>query len=117
MVEWLMAGREARARLAPIADDVHEALEAAGFHAHDPYSTGGGFHIAIHMYDDAVLVCWAARQQTADRVGPLERAVEGIMNPAVQAILQSSGFSSRIIPEGEDNAGCVMVFGRGGPLA
>jgi hypothetical protein len=33
------------------------------------------------------------------------------MHPALQAVLTVYGFAAELIPEGEDDAGCVLVTG------
>jgi hypothetical protein len=103
---------------APAAASIQRALESAGFHRHDPYGAGGGFHIATHVRDDGVLVCWAARREGPElRYQPdsYERAVERTMNPALVAILTAAGFTAEQIPENEDNAGCIVVRHRADP--
>jgi hypothetical protein len=88
------------------------ALEAAGFRQHDPLSAGGGFHIAAHVRDDGVLVSWATWQDTSSEPGSAENTIETIMQSALQAILAASGYAAQMIPEGHDDAGCILVTGR-----
>jgi hypothetical protein len=110
--EDFVARDESRAELAA---GVREALEAGGFHRHDCYGAGGGFCINAHIRDEAVLVAWAAREATPHDTTSLERQVELIMQPALVAILAASGFDARPIPDGEDDAGCILVYGRADP--
>lgn len=110
--EDLVTRDESRAGL---ATDIREALEAGGFHRHDAYGPGGGFHVNAYIRDEAVLVTWAAREATPHVTSPLERQVELIMQPALVGILAASGFDARPIPDGEDDAGCVLVYGHADP--
>jgi len=41
--------------------------------------------------------------------------VEHAMRPALEQILQASGFTARVIPEEEDNGGDIRVTGWRGP--
>jgi hypothetical protein len=105
--------RSAR-RWAPLVARIHAALETAGFHQHDPYSEGGGYHTATHVRDDGVLICWAARYddpETLYQPDTYERAVERIMNPVLLAIVTAAGFAAWQIPDEEDNGGCIVVTG------
>ena len=97
---------------AELAAGLRQTLQAAGFHPHDPHSAGGGFHIASHARDDSILVTWATRQYTPDGPGSFENTVKNIMQPALQAILTADGFAAERIPEGHDDAGCILVTGR-----
>ncbi len=97
---------------AELAAGLHQALDAAGFRQHDPWGEGGGFHIAAHVRDDGVLVFWATRQYSSCGPGSFEKAIENIMQPALQAILAACGFATETIPEGDDDAGCILVTGR-----
>jgi len=112
--EHFVTRDESRAELAA---DVREALEAGGFHRHDSYGPGGGFHINAYIRDEAVLVAWTAREAIPHVTSVLERQVELIMQPALVAILATSGFDARAIPDGEDDAGCVLVYGHADPPA
>ncbi len=113
--------RSAR-RWAPLVARLDEALEAAGFHRHDPYSAGGGYHMATHSRDDGVLVCWAARQDSPEAMyrldSPLyqpdtfERAVERIMNPALLAVLTRAGFAGLIPPSQPASPGPLRALGQ-----
>jgi hypothetical protein len=96
---------------AELAAGLHQALEAAGFRQHDPWSAGGGFHIAAHLRDDGVVVSWATRQYTSYGPGSFENTIANIMQPALQAILATCGFAAQTIPEGHDYAGCILVTG------
>jgi hypothetical protein len=91
---------------------LRQALEAAGFHQHEPWGAGGGFHIAAHVRDDGVLVSWATRQHTSCEPGSFENTIESIMQSALQAVLAACGFAAQAIPEGHDHAGCILVTGR-----
>jgi hypothetical protein len=97
---------------ADLTADLREELEAAGFHRHEPWSTGGGFHIAAHCRDDGVLVSWSTKRYIPDAPGFFEKAVEQVMQPALQAILAACGFAVQQIPEGQDFAGYILVTGR-----
>lgn len=39
------------------------------------------------------------------------------MRPALQAILTACGFAAQTIPEGQDDAGYILVTGRADPTA
>lgn len=99
---------------AGLAADLHQILEAAGFQLHDPYGEGGGFHIATHVRDDGVLVDWNVRDCTNYEPGSFEITIEAIVRPALEAILEACGFAAEAIPQGLDNAGCILVTGRTG---
>jgi hypothetical protein len=99
-------------RWAPLVARIDEALEVAGFHRHDPYGAGGGYHVATHVRDDGVLVAWSTRfpdQELPYDPDSYERNVERTMNPILVTILTLGGFSAFQIPDNEDNAGCIVV--------
>lgn len=98
-----------RARWAELVAELNRVLEAAGFRPHDPQGPGGGYWICWHLRDDAVMVDWVVT--SSDSVESGDR-ISGIMNPALQAILNESGFTTDVIPPGEDDAGSVLVTGR-----
>jgi hypothetical protein len=91
---------------------LRQVLEAAGFHQHDPWSAGGGFHIAAHVHNDGVLVSWAAEQDTTQESGSFENTIATIMQPALQAILAASGFTVQTIPDDHDYGGYLLVTSR-----
>lgn len=97
---------------AELTATLRQVLEAAGFHQHEPWAAGGGFHIAAHVRDDGVLVSWATRQYTSCEPGSFENTIESIMQSALQVILAACGFATQTIPEGHDNAGYILVTGR-----
>jgi hypothetical protein len=97
---------------ADLVSDLREVLEAAGFRQHDPRGEGGGYHIAAHVRDDGVLVSWATTQYKASGPGSFEYSVERIVQPALREILGESGFATQQIPDGQDDAGCILVTGR-----
>jgi hypothetical protein len=99
-------------RWADLSAGLRQALEAAGFHQHEPWSAGGGYHIAAHVRDDGVLVSWATKQYSAHDPGSFENTIENIMQPTLQAILAACGFAAQTIPEGHDCAGYLLVTGR-----
>jgi hypothetical protein len=99
---------------AGLAADLQQVLEAAGFRLHDPYGEGGGFHIATHVREDGVLVDWNVRDRTNYEPGSFEVTVEAIVRSALEAILGACGFAAEAIPQGQDNAGLILVRGRNG---
>jgi hypothetical protein len=96
-----------------LADSIASTLTAAGFRRHDPYGHRGGFHLSL--WEDGVILAWSTTEYPEDSVSPFEKTVEHVMNPALEQILQATGFTARIVPEGEDNAGSVRVTGGPGP--
>lgn len=100
---------------ADLSADLRRTFKAAGFRQHDPWGPGGGFHIASHLSDDGVLVSWATTEYTTDAPGTFEHTVTQIMQPALQAILASCGFAAQTIPDGQDNAGYLLVTGHTDP--
>lgn len=97
---------------AELTTDLCQELEAAGLPQHDPWSAGGGFHIAAHLRDDGVLVSWATRRYTSCEPASFESTVENIMRPALHGILAARGFEAQAIPEGHEDAGYILVTGR-----
>ncbi len=53
----------------------------------------------------------------ANNVLDEHRVGEAIMQPALQAILAACGFAVEIIPEDQDDAGCILVTGHTGAPA
>lgn len=88
---------------------IAKKLTAAGFRRHDPYGERGGFHLSL--WEDGVIVSWQTTEYPEDAVSPFEKMVEGAMRPALEQILQGSGFIARIIPEDEDNGDDIRVTG------
>jgi hypothetical protein len=97
---------------ADLVGELREVLEAAGFRQHDPRGEGGGYHIAAHVRDDGVLVSWATTQYKASGPGSFEYTVERVVQPALREVLAASGFEAQQIPDGHDDAGCILVTGR-----
>jgi hypothetical protein len=97
---------------ADLVSDLREVLEAAGFRQHDPRGEGGGYHIAAHVRDDGVLVSWATRQYKASGPGSFEYTVERTVQSALEEVLGACGFAAQPIPDGQDDAGCILVTGR-----
>lgn len=97
-----------------LADSIYEALEAAGFHQHDPYNAegGGGFHVNTILRDDGILVSWASRRHTVYEPGSFEVTVERIVQSGILAILVACGFEAEQIPDDEDFAAYILVTGR-----
>jgi hypothetical protein len=102
---------------AELVAGLRQALEAAGFRQHDPRGAGGGFHITAHLRDDGVLVSWVVRQDMSSAPGSFGSTIENVMRSALQAILTACGFAAQAIPEGHDDAGCILVTGRTDTLA
>ena len=96
-----------------LADSIAKKLTAAGFRRHDPCGQRGGF--CLSMWDDGVILAWSTTECTEDTVSPFEKTVEHAMLRALEQILQATGFTARIIPEGEDNSGDIRVTGWQGP--
>jgi hypothetical protein len=97
---------------ADLVGELREVLEAAGFRQHDPRGEGGGYHIAAHVRDDGVLVSWATTQYKASGPGSFEYSVERTVQSALHAVLVACGFAAQQIPDGQDDAGCILVTGR-----
>jgi hypothetical protein len=98
-----------------LADSIIRKLKAAGFRRHDAIGPRGGFCLSV--WDDGVIVGWSTTEYIDDVVSPFEKSVEHVMLPALQQILQVTGFAASIIPVGEDNAGDIQVTGWQGPSA
>lgn len=62
-----------------------------------------------------MIVTWSTTEYPEDTVSPFEKTVKHAMHPALEQILQATGFTARIIPEGEDNGGYIRVTGWQGP--
>jgi hypothetical protein len=92
-----------------LADSIARKLTAAGFRRHDPYGQRGGFHLSL--WEDGVILAWSTTEYEEDTVSPFEKTVEHAMHPALEQILQATGFTARIIPEEEDNGGDIRVTG------
>jgi hypothetical protein len=92
-----------------LADLIARKLTAAGFQRHDPRGHRGGF--ALSLWDDGVTVAWSTTEYPEDSVSPFEKTVEQAMHPALEQILRAIGFTGRIIPDGQDNGGSVLVTG------
>jgi hypothetical protein len=90
-------------------------LTAAGFRQHDPFGPRGGFCVSV--WDDGVTVGWSAAEYADDMVSPFEKTVEHVMLPALEQILQATGFTASSIPEGQDNSGYIRVSDWHGPAA
>jgi hypothetical protein len=90
-----------------LADEIARVLTAAGFRRHHLHGRRGGFHLCL--WDDGIILMWAATEAPDDQVTPFERLVERAMHPALERILVASGFTASIIPEEEDNGGCIRV--------
>ncbi|MFB9831370.1 hypothetical protein [Actinoallomurus acaciae] len=97
-----------RVKWADLVVELDQALELAGFRQHDPDGKGGGFGICWHVRDDGVLVTWSV---TNDRPIEFDDRISAVMHPALQAVLDECGFTAELVPEGEDNAGTVLVTG------
>jgi hypothetical protein len=98
-----------------LADSIAMKLTAAGFRQHDPAGQRGGF--CLSMWDDGVILGWSTTEYTEDMVSPFEKTVEHTMLPALEQILQATGFTAHFIPEEEDNGGDIRVTGRQRPAA
>jgi hypothetical protein len=92
-----------------LAGSIARKLTAAGFRRHDPLGQRGGF--CLSLWEDGVILTWSTTEYPEDSVSPLEKTVEHAMHPALEQILQASGFTARIIPEGGDNGGAIRVTG------
>jgi hypothetical protein len=113
-MEQLVARRETNEEAwGDLADSVARKLTAAGFRRHDLYGQRGGFHLSL--WEDGVIVAWSTTEYPEDTVSPFEKTVEHAMRPALEQILQATGFTARIIPEEEDNGGDIRVTGWRGP--
>jgi hypothetical protein len=102
-------------RWGDLTDSIIRTLTAAGFRQHDPFGPRGGFCVSV--WDDGVTVGWSATEYAEDMVSPFEKTVEHVMRPALEQILQATGFTASSIPEGQDNSGYIRVTGWHGPAA
>lgn len=102
-------------RWGDLTDLIVRKLTAAGFRRHDPSGPRGGF--CVHVWDDGVTVGWSATEYADDMVSPFEKTVEHIMLPALEQLLQVTGFTASTIPEGQDNSGYIRVTDWHGPAA
>lgn len=98
-----------------LADSIARKLTAAGFRRHDPLGQRGGFHLSL--WEDGVILTWSTTEYAEDTVSPFEKMVEHAVLPALEQILQATGFTARIIPEEEDNGGSIRVIGWQGRAA
>ena len=113
-MEQLVARRETNEEAwGDLADSVARKLTVAGFRRHDPYCQRGGF--CLSLWEDGVVVAWSTTEYQEDAVSPFEKMVEHAMRPALEQILQASGFTARVIPEEVDNGGDIRVTGWRGP--
>jgi hypothetical protein len=96
-----------------LADWIVRKLTAAGFRRHNPLGERGGFNLSL--WEDGVIVTWSTTEYAEDTVSPFEKTVEQAVLPALEQVLQSTGFTAHIIPEGEDNSGNIRVTGWQGP--
>jgi len=78
-------------------------------------ASAGGFHLSL--WEDGVILAWSTTEYPEDTVSPFEKMVEHAMHPALVQILQATGFTARIVPEGEDNGGDIRVTGWQGQAA
>lgn len=107
-LEWLCdRSDEHETAWGGLADQVDRELIAAGFMRHNPMGHRGGF--CLSLWDDGVLLAWSTTEYEEDTVSPFEKMVSRVMHPAIDQILQATGFGTRLIPDGEDNAGCIMI--------
>jgi hypothetical protein len=102
-------------RWGDLNDLIVRKLTAAGFRQHDPFGPRGGF--CVHIWDNGVTVAWSATEYADDVVSPFEKMVESVMIPALEQILQATGFTASIIPEGQDDSGYIRVTDWHGPAA
>lgn len=113
-MEQSAARREADEEMrGDLADSIARKLTAAGFRRHDPFGRRGGF--CLSLWEDGVVVAWSTTEYTEDVVSPFEKTVQRSMLPALEQILQATGFTARIIPEEEGNGGDIRVTGWQGP--
>ena len=78
-------------------------------------ASAGGFHLSL--WEDGVILAWSTTEYPEDTVSPFEKMVEHALHPALVQILQATGFTARIVPEGEDNGGDIRVTGWQGQAA
>ena len=107
MEEFAARSQAHRERWGDLTDLIVRKLTAAGFRQHDPFGPRGGFCISV--WDDGVTVGWSATEYKEDIVSPFEKTVEHVMLPALEQILQATGFTASTIPKGQDNSGYIRV--------
>ena len=107
MEEFAARSEVHRERWGDLTDLIVKKLTAAGFRQHDPFGPRGGFCISI--WDDGVTVGWSATEHAEDMVSLFEKTVEHVMLPALEQILQATGFTASSIPEGQDNSRYIRV--------
>ena len=113
-MEYCAARREADEEAwGDLADLIARKLAAAGFRRHNPRGQRGGF--GVSLWEDGVVVSWSTTEYTEDEVSAFEKMVERTVLPALEQILQATGFAARIIPDEEDNGGAIRVTGWQGP--
>jgi hypothetical protein len=115
MEEFAARSEANNERWGDLTDLIARKLTAAGFRRHDPSGPRGGF--CVHVQDDGVTVGWSATEYAEDTVSPFEKTVEHIMLPALEQLLQATGFTASAIPEGQDNSGYLRVTDWHGPAA
>jgi hypothetical protein len=96
-----------------LADSIASQLTAAGFRQHDARGHRGGFHLSL--WEDGVIVAWSTTDYSDDAVSAFEKTVEHAVYPALEQILRATGFTARIVPAEENNAGSIRVTGCQGP--
>jgi hypothetical protein len=115
MEEFAARSEAHRERWGDLTGLIVSKLTAAGFRRHDPLGQHGGFCVSV--WDDGVTVGWSTTEYTEDTVSPFEKTVEHVMLPALQQLLQATGFTASTIPEGQDNSGDIRVTDWHGPVA
>jgi hypothetical protein len=90
-----------------LADSVARELTAAGFRRHNPVGQRGGF--CLSLWEDGIVLAWSTTEYPEDCVSPFEKTVMHAMHPALEQILKATGFTTSVIPEEEDNGGCIRV--------
>jgi hypothetical protein len=115
MEEFAARSEEHHERWGDLAGLIVSKLTAAGFGQHDPFGPRGGFCISV--WDDGVTVGWSPTEYADDMVSPFEKTVEHVMLPALEQILQATGFTASRIPEGQDNSGYIRVTDWHAPAA
>lgn len=112
--EYITARREADEQAwGDLADLIARKLTAAGFRRHYPRGQRGGF--CLSLWEDGVVVAWSTTEYTEDEVSLFEKMVERTVLPALEQILQATGFAARIIPDERTTAGAIRVIGWQGP--
>jgi hypothetical protein len=100
-----------------LATSIIRKLKEAGFRHHEHYGDRGGFCVTVLA--DCVQIGWALGEYAdEDDVSPFELTVMSAVIPAIEQILKAMGFTTRIIPDEEDNGGDIRVTGwQGSPAA